>query len=238
MNCHEFEMRFEALLDERLDASVRATCLEHAAACPSCGDLLAAVSESFESLRESPGSSLIDSVLDRTIGSACAQARERLPALVDQELDTADHELVELHLAGCPDCQQLAAILVGLRRELPRLAEVPVDEAFTRQVLAATLPFSTRLRRRWQPHWSNWIRRPRFAMEAAYVGLILVMPILAAFSTPLAALPAKGLELVQVEAGDTSIWTRANQGLGTFWEGFASLLESEEDKQESTEDTP
>ena len=76
-------------------------------------------------------------------------------------------------------------------------------------------------------------------MEAAYVGSLIVLVVLGAFSTPVAALPQKGLELMQPEPGSTSVWVQANEELGTFWETFASLLESEEENRpESNEDTP
>ena len=41
------------------------------------------------------------------------------------------------------------------------------------------------------------------------------------------------------ETGSSSVWVQANEELGTFWEGFASLLESEEEnKPVPNEDTP
>lgn len=238
MNCLEFEAQMESLLDGTLEPSKRTGCLEHAARCASCGELLTAVGGAFQYSEEISTPSLVEGVIERTIGSACGQAREQLPALVDQELPSADRQLIELHLSSCASCSQLATTLSMLRRELPRLAEVPLDDRFTHRVLAATLAPRVRFRRWWLSHWSAWVHRPRFAMEAAYVGLLLVMLVLGAFSTPVAALPQKGIELVQPEPGAASVWTRANDGLGTFWEGFASLLESEENNQESNEDTP
>jgi hypothetical protein len=73
-------------------------------------------------------------------------------------------------------------------------------------------------------------------MEAAYVGLLVLMMVLGAFSTPVAALPQKGLQLMQADPETPSVWSEANEDLGTFWEWVASLFEKTEN--ESTEDRP
>ena len=238
MNCHEFESHLEGLLDEQLDLAKRQTCLEHASTCPACGELLAAVGGVASGTEISSDPLDVAKVLELTIGSACGRAKERLPAFVDRELTAADRELVDLHLASCTECSELATTLAWLRRELPSLAEVPVDERFTRQVLAVTLPIQTRFARWWQQQWAGWIRRPRFAMEAAYVGLLFIMMVLGAFSTPVSALPQKGLELMQTDPDTPSVWTQANDGLGTFWEAVASLFENAESEPESSEESP
>lgn len=236
MNCHDFEIQMEALLDGNLDPARRQACLDHAVDCPSCGELLTAVGSVTANLPESSSTQLVETVLEQTIGSACQRARETLPDFVDQELAPTDRELLDLHTESCTACRRLASTLALLRRELPRLAEAPLDDRFTAEVLAATLPRHHRLAQWWQSHWSGWVRRPRFAMEAAYVGLLVVMLVLGAFSTPVAALPQKGLELVQTDPETPSVWTEANEDLGTFWEWIASLFEKTEN--ESTEDTP
>lgn len=238
MDCHEFEVHLESLLDSKLEPAARHACLLHAERCPACEELLTAVGDPGLDHTPAPEESLVESVLARTVGSACGRARHQLPAFVDQELDTAERELIDLHLAHCSRCGQLATTLAWLRRELPDLAEVPVDKRFTAHVLAATLPRKTRVERWWKSHWANWIQRPRFAMEAAYVGLLVVMLVLGAFSTPLAALPQKGVELIQPQADTPSVWSHTQEGLGTFWDWVASLFEKVENEQESTEESP
>jgi predicted anti-sigma-YlaC factor YlaD len=236
MNCREFEIHLEALLDGKVEPSKQGACLEHAADCRLCGELWMAVGGASRHDDEVPAPSLVEGVLERTIGSACAQARDLLPALVDRDLSDTDRQLIELHLSSCASCLRLATTLSMLKRELPGLAEVPLDARFTREVLAATLAPWARLQRWWLSRWSAWVHRPRFAMEAAYVGLLVIMLVLGAFSTPLAALPQKGLDLVQTDHDTPSIWTEANDDLGTFWEWVASLFERNEET--STEDTP
>lgn len=237
MDCLEFEACLESLLDDHLEAAEKEVCLLHAGACPACGELLAVLGHPEPETSNQPADSLVDAVLASTVGSVCGQARDRLPAFVDQELIASQRELIELHLDNCAQCRQLASTLTRLRRELPRLAEAPVDDRFTVQVLAATLPRKTRLTRWWEAHWSDWVQRPRFAMEAAYVGLLVVILVLGVFSTPVAALSQKGVELMQPEPDTTSVWVKTQEGLGTFWEWVASMFEKVESKPESTRET-
>lgn len=236
MNCREFEIHLEALLDGNVEPSKKSACLEHAAGCTPCGELLLAVGSAAGHDEELSTPSLVEGVLERTIGSACAQARNLLPAQVDRDLTATDQELVALHLSSCATCSRLATTLSMLKRELPSLAEVPLDARFTREVLAATLAPRARLQRWWLSRWSAWVHRPRFAMEAAYIGLLVIMLVLGAFSTPVAALPQKGLDLMQSDLDAASVWTEANDDLGTFWEWVASLFERTDNQ--STEDTP
>jgi hypothetical protein len=190
-----------------------------------------------EGIGDVPGS-LAATVLLNTIGSACGQAREHLPDHVDQALDSVVRELVEVHLAGCSDCRRLSGTLVALRRELPKLAEISLDGQFTNDVLKATVTRQSRWKSWWQGDWSAWVQRPRFAMEAAYVGLLVVMLVLGAFSTPVAALPQKGVQLMQPEPDAPSVWTNTQESLGTFWEWVASMFEKVESNQESTKESP
>lgn len=237
MICREFEARLETLLDGHLDSATSQVCLSHARRCAACSELLAAAGGPIpDGIGDDPGS-LTATVLENTIGSACGQAREHLPDHADQALDSVDRELVELHLAGCSDCRRLSATLVAMRRELPKLAEMTPDPQFATDVLAATMLRQPRWQSWWQGHWSGWVQRPRFAMEAAYVGLLVVMLVLGAFSTPVAALPQKGVQLMQPEPNAPSVWTNTQESLGTFWEWVASLFEKVERNQESTKES-
>lgn len=237
MNCHDFEIRLERLLEGDLEATEATRSLKHAAQCRVCGELLQAVGGLDAAPVVESEEPLIETILERTTGSVCGQAEAKLPAYVDHELATADHELLQAHLDGCAHCRRLVATLGLLNRELPRLAEAPADEELVQRILAATLPARIRVRRWMHKSWSAWVQRPRFAMEAAYAGLLIVMLVFGAFSTPLAALPQKGLDLVQPDPNTPSVWTQTGEGLGTFWEWVASLFEKTEEDPESTEET-
>ena len=238
MNCRDFESSLESLIDRRLEPAARDACLLHAESCSACGELLTAVGGLHATDSSLPEEALVGSILTATVGSVCDQAKPLLPSFVDRKLATADRDLVELHLASCDGCRRLSTTLVTLRQELPLMAEVDVDARFTADVLASTVPTPSRFRSWLTDQWSSWVQRPRFAMEAAYVGVLVLMLVLGAFSTPVAALPQKGVELLQPEADTSSVWMKTQEGLGTFWDSVASLFEKVERKQESTKETP
>jgi hypothetical protein len=238
MNCHEFETRLERLLDDALEPGEKTDCLRHAEQCPICGEMLEAVGGLGSGSPAEEEEPLVESILQRTIGSVCTQAEEKLPAYVDHELGAEDRQLLQGHLNSCESCRKLVTTLGMMSAELPRLAEVSVGEDFTHRVLARTLPTRIRLQRWIRQNGSSWVQRPRFAMEAAYAALLIVMLVLGAFSTPVAALPKKGLDLMQPDPSTPSVWTQTADSLGTFWEWVASLLEKAEETPESTEETP
>lgn len=163
---------------------------------------------------------LLAGVLERTSGPACRRAEALLASASgfgepadgragdapEEELPAVDRELVDLHLAGCAECRALAAVLAGLARDLPRLAEVRPAPGFAEDVLAATLPPAARWRRRrrawgltwsrtWSETWPRWVRRPRFAWEAAFALTLVALPIFAAPEAPLHDVPERALEL-------------------------------------------
>jgi hypothetical protein len=96
-----------------------------------------------------------------------AHVTELLSVFLDAELTSQDHEQVETHLAGCPDCRRYLDEL----RELDALArKAPVPE------LPGSSDLAARVRSRIEPS-----RRPRLQMQwwwAAAAGLALaVLPL-------------------------------------------------------------
>lgn len=126
---------------------------------------------------------LTASILARTSGPACGRLRDRACDLADGSMAGDDLEMAESHLAHCPACQALLFSLREATLILPGFAQVAPGEHFTGSVLA-----QTRLLCRVQPPdrlvaaWTRFIRRPRAALESAYLataaGLILTqMPL-------------------------------------------------------------
>jgi hypothetical protein len=158
---------------------------------------------------------LLARVLERTSGPACRRAEELLASATrpkepaddrpaegsGEELPPVDRELLDLHLAGCGECRALAAVLAALAEDLPRLAEVHPAPGFVEGVLTATLPAAVRWRRRWRSvrleSWPRWVRRPRFAWEAAFVLTLVALPIFAAPEAPLQEVPERAIELTR-----------------------------------------
>lgn len=194
MDCRELENRLEALLDSELDDRERDRCARHLEGCPRCRELVEPLA-----VTAAPPEDLVGAVLARTSGSACGRAHALLGDWLDGELAATDHLLMAAHLHGCGDCRALAAAMTRLSAELPLLAELRPDPGFVDAVLAATLPARVRLRRWWAGVWPQWVRRPRFASEAAFVATMVLVLIFATPGSPLAALPTKALELARTD---------------------------------------
>jgi len=128
-------------------------------------------------------------ILDRTTGSACGRAETLLGGRWDQDLATIDDALLQEHLARCPACRRLAAVLADLRPLLAALAEREPGPTFTASVLAATTGLAgsasaaraatapLRDYERWALRLQDAVRRawqrPRFALEAAWTAAAL-----------------------------------------------------------------
>jgi hypothetical protein len=117
-------------------------------------------------------SDLTASILARTSGPACGRLRELACAFLDETLSAEDGELVSLHLEHCPRCRALVAGLDEATRVLPSFAQMEPGPEFTAAVLARTRsplspihPPQDRL----IAGWANLMRRPRAALEAAYL---------------------------------------------------------------------
>ena len=194
MDCRALEERLEALLGGELGELERRRCARHLESCSACRELV----EPFAAA-EPPPEGLLGAVLTATIGSPCRRAEELLCGWQDGELAGADRELMGAHLDSCPDCRALAAAMVLLTAELPLLAELRPDPGFVEDVLAATLPARVRLRRWWAATWPRWLRRPRFASEAAFIAMMVLALLVATPGSPLEAVPTRVLELARTD---------------------------------------
>lgn len=148
---------------------------------------------------------LLPAILERTTGSACGRAADLLatrawsdkPAAADPASGLSfasaapeafgDARLLAGHLATCADCRALGATLAALARDLPALAEVAPDPGFVDDVLAVTsgrqaaerlappLTVRERVESFLAGAWRAWVRRPAFAVEAAYAGVLCLL---------------------------------------------------------------
>jgi hypothetical protein len=254
MECREFIDSLERLLAERLTGEARRAALEHAAECASCSErFMAAEGTDFD---------LAGSVLRLTSGPACGSARPLLCDEIDGEIEQVDSELVRMHVDGCAECAALLEALAALDGDLPLMAEMAPDERFVDEVLDKTLQVRSPAGR-WADRLAlavrQMVRRPRFAMEGAYVGTLLLLLVFGAQSTLLAEIPRKALELADaapitelkgsVTSRASSAWKNAvgeiarlssekadtlKQKIGTIRDSLAS--EQETDKEQETDD--
>jgi predicted anti-sigma-YlaC factor YlaD len=99
---------------------------------------------------------------------SCRDLDELLEPLLDGTLDGERHAWCVAHAAACASCRELVepmgTMLAPVRTEPP---------AF---FLAAVLSLTSHASRRtpWAETWRQWMLRPRFASEAAYVGVVVL----------------------------------------------------------------
>ncbi len=231
MDCNAFIERLDDLIEDRLEETVALEARGHAEGCPACRDLMEAARGAMlhRTMEAPPG--LLEAILLRTSGPACASARDRLCGFVDGALARQDADLVRMHLDGCTGCAGISGALSRLAIDLPELAWRQPDESLVEGVLSRTSR-----RAAWRPGravalaWDRWMRRPRFAWEGAYIGTVFLMLVFGIPDAPLAGVPRRALELVRaesieglaapardlpprVESGARTIWTAARGAL-------------------------
>lgn len=98
----------------------------------------------------------------------CLDFEALLDGLLDGALRGREHEACVLHAASCPTCREL--VLPMGARLAPVEIEPPPD------LLHAVLARTSHAARRspWAETWRQWMLRPRFASEAAYVGVVVL----------------------------------------------------------------
>jgi hypothetical protein len=164
----------------------------------------------------------VQSVLARTSGRACDRAEGQLGDYLDGTLDHDDAGLVAEHLEHCAPCRAVARMIAEMRAPLRRMATIDPGPGFTAAVIGATTgarapsreraralaPLGARPRAlalapaalwmRWCEIWQTLVARPRFALEAAYVGTLLLMLLVGLPRSPLRGLPARAIELAEL----------------------------------------
>ena len=200
MDCRRLQDLLYDYLAGRLDGDLRDEARGHMAGCGDCREWVELLDGEWARMVPTPPPELVDSILERTCGSPCESARDRLCAYLDGELAETEAQLVQLHVEECDDCDGLLAALNCLEEELPRLADVSPGDGFVAEVLAATVPASRRLRRRFGrliAGIASLTSRPRFALEGAYVGMALLLLVFGFPGSPLAGVPRQVLSLTQ-----------------------------------------
>lgn len=120
--------------------------------------------------RNDPREALTRDILERTSGSPCGRLHALACDFVDGGLDAARESLVRAHLERCAACAALVAALSAQSRVLPALAQVDPGPGFTQGVLRSTSRRAVAPRFEARAAWSRLMRRPRIALETAYLG--------------------------------------------------------------------
>lgn len=195
MNCAEFERHLERLMDgdggEPLDREAQ----RHLEICSRCRELEALALGEPVTTDEGADPGIAAAIIGRTSGPACGAAAEHLGDLADGRLQGLDLDLVRIHLAHCSECAELAVAMQQLARQLPSMAEVDPGPGFTARVLRATSEAGARSGSPWgaRLRWAGLLLRPRFALEAAYVGALVLWLLFGTGISPLRGIPAQAL---------------------------------------------
>jgi hypothetical protein len=199
MNCLYLEDRLAALLAAALPAGEEKLCAQHLETCEVCQELveMAHLGEAAPGLGAEAVPDLAPAVLARTSGGACGRARDLLSESLDGLPERIDQELLLEHLAACTACRDLNRVLLELAHDLPRLAVMQPDRGFVDDVLKRTLPVEVQLRRWWARLWPRLVRRPRFALESAYLCVVVLVVVFATPGSPLGAVPSRSLAIAQ-----------------------------------------
>lgn len=132
----------------------------------------------------------------------CHDFEGALFGLLDGALDREEHALCVAHIASCASCGSLVEPM-GLML-VPVAAEPPAS------LVTAVLSRTSRAPRRtpWAEIWRQWMLRPRFASEAAYVGVVV-------------------LSLVSASLDSRAVINNLRSEAGILLDRAASLLEKE-----------
>ena len=98
----------------------------------------------------------------------CHDFEGGLEGLLEGALDSDDHANCVDHVASCDSCRTLVEPMgLGL---VPLSAEPPAS------LFQAVLAQTSRAPRRtpWAETWRQWMLRPRFASEVAYIGVVVL----------------------------------------------------------------
>jgi len=210
VNCERLEDRLDDYLDGRLSDVERRAADEHLAGCTGCAGMVRTLREALADLPASDVTAfpvppaLAASIVEHTSGSACERAQGLLVDFVDAALGADDASLVRTHVEHCARCSALRRALVWLEKELPELATMDPGPAFTREVVLATVKAPGAPRRpAWHEAftgvWRRLVARPRFAWEAAYVGLLILVALFGTSISPFRAVPSRALAVVQLD---------------------------------------
>jgi len=177
MDCRSFEDRMEFWVTGKGPPEELEAAESHARHCIRCRILLAFIRGELNLLAPHQQQELTAAILARTGGSACEAVRYLLCSWVDGILESVERTMVSVHLENCMDCADLADTLRGLGEILPEMAALEPPAGFTEEVLEKT---STRSRARpygrgFDRRWLSLFSRPRFALEAAYVGALILL---------------------------------------------------------------
>lgn len=218
MNCMRFEQLLDHLLAGALSLEERRDAQSHLRECPRCRRLAQIAGGEQDPLPAELSADLTRNILDRTSGPACGRVLDLACGLVDGELRAEERQLVSAHLEHCPACGALVETLAELKQALPEMAELEPPRTLVGAVLRATSAQATLPARpvsRFMERMRAWARQPRFSLEAAYLGTLLLVALLGNPATVLSKTSPIVLSMVRVDI--PGAWNAAVQNVPPGW---------------------
>ena len=177
MDCGHFAEILADFQEGTLSPGEQSAAQAHLAECSLCQRLLEIARGEVDLFSQAQHEELARFILDRTSGSGCVRVESTLWDFIEGDLGAEDSHLISLHLEHCAECRSVAEDLVLMRQELPAMADIDPGESFTRDVVCATKrlrPYKSDLNSGFRAWWDRMVQRPRFALEAAYVGTLVL----------------------------------------------------------------
>jgi hypothetical protein len=147
---------------------------------------------------------------------SCRAFARSLDGLLEGTLSMEEHAACVRHAASCASCRELVE---PMGPTLSPVASVPVPSIVT-SVLARTSGARPADRRGWAETWRRWMLRPRFAAEAAYVGVC-------ALTLALAGLNVRPAEAVERVRASSAVFHELGDEAGILLHRVTSLWEKE-----------
>jgi anti-sigma factor RsiW len=232
MDCSHFAEILADLEEGTLSPDEQSAARAHLAECSECRRLLEIAGGDIDILPQDGHDALARSILDRTSGSVCARIEASLWDFIEGELSIEDSHLLSLHLENCSECRSVAEELVLMQQELPAMAEIDPGEFFTQEVISGTSrarPSPSPIKAGFRAWWDRMIQRPRFSLEAAYVGALVLFLV---FSIPLLSLQNISLDKISSATVQPSA-----KFFGSTWTGAKTYISDQLSEFISTAET-
>ena len=115
---------------------------------------------------------IVDTLLAMGL-NPCGKAQLQLEDYLNHNLSRSSAELVDQHLQHCQHCAGLLLILANMETQLPSMAALEAPINFSENVIALTTGPNTEQRTQEKTMVVKLLKRPRFAMEGAYLATLL-----------------------------------------------------------------
>lgn len=193
-------------------------------------------------LTDGESADLTRGILAQTSGSACDRAHELIGEDVYGDLAGGNAELLRSHVAHCSGCAELTQAMAWTRALLPEMALIEPDAGFVTDVLATTTGANRPAevpawRERWREYGQRLWLRPRFPLEAAYIGTMALLLLFGTSFSPGSGAPNRALELANATLAPSltdlelaaarggRIWSQGREHVSGALRGFGADLD-------------